>query len=363
MRVLHVFKDYFPPTRGGIEQHIHEVTHSLLGYKFAVLTSSGSKERVVEDDDGVRVVRTPELFRPVSTPITPSWSKFLKDSGADLAHFHVPNPYGEIEFLRARTELQMVATYHADIVGRAWLKPFFKPFQSSFLSKASRIIVSNPRLLATSPALAKHQERCMVIPFGIDPGEWDTRPDAADAIKERYPGPLLVFLGRLAYYKGVDLLIEAMLGIDATLLIIGDGPLRTELKRKTASLHLRHKVIFTGEVPDEERKAYLHAADMFVLPSTSRAETFGISMLQAMACGTPAISTELGTGTSWVNEDSVTGIVVEPGTGSALSDAILALLRDRERLADMGLAAAERVRTHFTKYQMLESLASLYASI
>ncbi|HLF69332.1 MAG TPA: glycosyl transferase family 1, partial [Actinomycetota bacterium] len=69
MRVLHVFKDYYPPTRGGIEQHIHDVTHSLSGYDFAVLTSSRSRRRITELDDGVRVVRAPELFRPVSTPV------------------------------------------------------------------------------------------------------------------------------------------------------------------------------------------------------------------------------------------------------------------------------------------------------
>lgn len=363
MRVLQVFKDYFPPTRGGIEQHINDLVHSLTGYQCAVLTSSRSRRRVVEDDEGVRVIRAQELARPVSTAITPSWSKFLRESGADLMHFHMPNPFGELMFLSSRAEPPMVATYHADIVGRKALLPFFAPFQQRFLKKAQSIIVSSPRLRDSAPSLIEHRDKCVVIPFGVEPGEWAERPAAADELREKYPGSLLMFLGRLAYYKGIEILIRAMRSVEATCLVAGDGPLRDEMKKRIAGLGLGHKIVFVGEIPDRERSAYLHAADVFLLPSTSRAEAFGISMLEAMACGTPAISTELGTGTSWLNKNLETGLVVEPNDPGALAGAIEALLRDDPRRQAMGHAAAERVRTHFTRSQMLESISSLYALV
>lgn len=363
MRIIHAFKDYYPPTRGGIEQHINEVVHSLKGFRFGVLTSSGTKKMVIDEDDGVRVVRAPEIARFASTPITPAWPKLMRESGADLLHMHMPNPFGELAYLFSRTDSPMVATYHADIVGRAALVPAFRPFQQAFLKKARRIIVSNPRLVDTSPSLENVKQKCVVIPFGIEPGDWVDPPQTSYDVHERFPGPLIMFLGRLAYYKGVDVLINAMRSVEATLLIVGDGPMRASLEALTSGLRLRHKIVFTGEVSDDERAALLHAADIFVLPSTSRAEAFGISMLQAMACGKPVVSTELGTGTSWVNQNNRTGIVVQPGVAADLAGALKALLQNRSKREELGLAGADRVRTTFTKFQMLESLASLYASV
>lgn len=363
MRVLHVFKDYYPPTRGGIEQHIHDVTHSLAGYDFAVLTSSRSRRRITEMDDGVRVVRAPELCRPVSTPVTPSWARFLRNSGADLLHFHMPNPFGELEYLVARTSAPMVATYHADIMGRAALRPLFAPFQARFLRRCRTIIVSNPRLAETSKTLVEHRSKIEIIPFGIDPAPWALRPPIADEIRAKIPGPIILYLGRLARYKGVETLVEAMRGIDATCLIVGGGPRGRALKDQARSMNLRHKVLFVGEVSDEMRRAYYHAADIFVLPSTTRAEAFGISMLEAMACGTAVVSTELGTGTSWVNRHGETGLVVAPGNTSLLSGAIRSLLGDATRRAEMANGARQRVATHFTRDAMLKAISQVYASV
>jgi rhamnosyl/mannosyltransferase len=148
--------------------------------------------------------------------------------------------------------------------------------------------------------------------------------------------------------------------VDATAVIVGTGPERSNLEARAASR--RGRVLFTGEVPDQVRKAYLHAADVFVLPSTSKAETFGISALEAMASGTPVITTEVGTGTSWVNEDGLTGKVVRPSDPAALGGAIKEILLDETRAREMGARASERVRTVYSKTTMLTDLESVYAS-
>lgn len=363
LRILQVFKDYFPPTRGGIEQHVHELVHSVDGFRFSVLTSSRGRRLVVDDDGGVRVVRAPEYARPVSTPITPAWARLLRESEADLFHFHVPNPFGELAYFASRAPVPLVATYHSDIVGRRALLPFFRPFQQRFLARARRIVVNNPRLLASSPTLAPHRSRAVVIPFGLDAGMWSGAPQEAEAIRQRHPGPLVLFLGRLAYYKGLDVLLSALRGVEATLLVVGDGPRRPELEAQAARSGISDRVVFVGEIPDADRPAYYHAADVFVLPSTSRAETFGIAMLEAMACGAPAISTELGTGTSWVNVHEETGLVVPPGDPARLADALGVLLGDEGRRREMGKAAAERVAARFRRQDMLDAIASVYRSL
>jgi glycosyltransferase involved in cell wall biosynthesis len=363
MKILHVFKNYFPPTYGGIEQHIHDIVHSLDGFEFAVLTSSRSREMVVDSDNGVRVIRTPEYARLASTPVTPAWVKLLGAAGADLLHFHMPNPFGEIAYLASRTWVPMVVSYHADIVGRQAAIPLFAPLQKRFLREAERIVVSSSNILETSKTLAPHRDRAVVIPFGVDPNHWGSRPAEAEKVREIHGSRIVLFLGRLAHYKGVEVLIEAMGRVTAKLLIVGDGPRRPALEAAAQNNLPRHKVEFLGEIPIEQRAAYFHAADVFVLPSTSRAEAFGIAMLEAMACGTPAISTDVGTGTSWVNVSGETGVVVPPGDPGALSGAIKALLGDDRLRKRLGEAAAQRVREHFTKERMLQSLASLYSEV
>lgn len=173
----------------------------------------------------------------------------------------------------------------------------------------------------------------------------------------------MIFVGRIAYYKGLDVLVEAMRNVDATCLIVGSGPRKKQLTEQVAEAGLSERIVLLGNVDEAMKRAYLHAADLFVLPSNSRAETFGISMLEAMACGVPAISTELRTGTSWVNRHRVTGLVVEPRDPSALAGAIKTMLQDEPKRRDMGAAAAHRVRERFTKQQMLDDLANLYRSI
>jgi rhamnosyl/mannosyltransferase len=153
-----------------------------------------------------------------------------------------------------------------------------------------------------------------------------------------------------------------MRDLEATLLIVGEGRLRPHLFDAAAAAGVLDRVVFVGEVADAERAAYYHAADVFVLPATSRAETFGIAMLEAMACGTPAVSTEVGTGTSWLNVDGTTGLVVPPGDPTALASALKRLLDDPDTRGEMGEAAAARVRESFTKKAMLDGLAEVYRS-
>jgi rhamnosyl/mannosyltransferase len=362
MRVLHVFKDFFPPTRGGVEQHVADICRSLPGFEFAVLTSARSRQRNVDDVDGVRVVRSPEYARPCSTPVTPGWWRDLRGDDADLLHLHLPNPFAEMAVLAGGRATPMVASYYAEMMRSPALARRYGPIQDRFLQRAERIVVSSPVLAMTASALRPYRDRVVVIPFGADPDEWPTNERDTDDIRARHPGPIVLFLGRLVWYKGVEVLIEAMASVDATLVVAGDGPERSRLESLARRRNLAHRVRFVGEVTNSERASYYRAADVFVLPSVSRAETFGIAMLEAMSVATPVISTELGTGTSWVNRSGDTGIVVPPRDPGALAAAIALLLRDHDLREGLGAGAARRAHQHFSKAAMLWALADLYAT-
>jgi glycosyltransferase involved in cell wall biosynthesis len=360
VRVQHVFKDFLP-VRGGIEQHIADVTRSLAGFEFSVLTSSRSRERLVEAVDEVEVVRCPEWARWLFAPVVPGWFRELRHSRAELLHFHVPNPFAEMAFLASGTTVPMVASYYAEVARHPWLARLYGPAQARFLARARAIVASSP-VLADAPALRAHRDRVVIVPFGVEPDEWPATPERETALRSRHTGPLVVFLGRLVWYKGVDVLTRAMASVDATLLVVGGGPERPRLERLARRSGLGARVRFMGEVGDDDRAAYYRVADVFVLPSVSRAETFGIAMLEAMSVGTPAICTEVGTGTSWVNRAGESGLVVSPGDPRALAGAIRLVLADEGLRRQLGTGARHRARRHFSKQAMLKGLADLYLS-
>ncbi len=371
MRVLHVFKDAFPPTYGGVEQHIWDTTRCLgPAFQSAVLTASRSPRGWVDELEGVQILRCAEFGRVLSTPITPSWWGELRRQTPDVLHVHLPNPVAELALLADwrrgphHPRAPIVASFHADIARNARLARWYLPLQRRFLSRVDRIVVGSPVLAETSAALAPHRGRVTIIPYGVDPDECSGPSGAVNALEavcDDSGRPVVLFLGRLVAYKGVEVLIQAMRSVDARLLVVGDGPARPELEQ--AALGSGIDVRFAGNVSNEARSACYRAADLFVLPAVSRAESFGIAMLEAMAHGTPAITTEVGTGTSWVNLHGETGLVVPPRAPDHLAAAITTLLSDDELRKDMGAAAAARARRHFSRRTMVERLADLYRQL
>jgi rhamnosyl/mannosyltransferase len=175
------------------------------------------------------------------------------------------------------------------------------------------------------------------------------------------PQPFLLFVGKLRYYKGLDVLLQALTTLpQAQLVVVGDGPMRGTWQALAQALGLAGRVTFVSEVAETTLLAYYAAAALLVLPSTSRAEAFGTVLLEAMAAGLPVISTAVATGTSWVNQDGVTGYVVPANNVEALAHAIRLLLSDAARRQRMGVAARERVAAAFTLTTMARQVATVY---
>ena len=170
----------------------------------------------------------------------------------------------------------------------------------------------------------------------------------------------MLFVGRLVPYKGVDVLLEALSGLNADAVIVGDGPLRPRLEALARELGVSNRVRFLGSVADAELAALYRACHVFVLPSVTRQEAFGVVQLEAMAAGRPVVSTDLGTGVGWVNRHGETGYVVPPRDPVALRDALGRLLADPELQRSMGDAAMRRVRSAFTVERMIDDILALY---
>ena len=164
-------------------------------------------------------------------------------------------------------------------------------------------------------------------------------------------------MARLVYYKGLEHLIEAARRVDAAVVIVGGGPLEESLRELAAGTDNVH---LTGEVSEEELVRHLAAADCFVLPSTSRAESFGIATLEAQAMGVPAIVTDVGTGTLEAIAPGESGLVVPPADAAALAAAIDEIISSPERASAMASAARERVERLHSSRRQAERILAVY---
>jgi len=232
------------------------------------------------------------------------------------------------------------------------------------LRKVDRILVTSPNYQESSEVLRGLRDKCAVIPFGIDQTRFRTvSSESVERVRTLYgPGPWVLFVGVLRYYKGLNYLLEAIASVHARLLIVGDGPEGPALRQTAEGLGLGEKVVFVGAVPDSDLPAYYGAASVFCLPSSERSEAFGLVQLEALASGVPIVSTELGTGTSYVNSDGESGLVVPPRDASSLAGALERLVQDNALRQRLSAGARERAE-FFTAARMLADTAALYDDV
>jgi len=365
MRILHVYKDY-PPVRGGIEHHLETLAtgQAARGHEVDVVVAATGRASTTSIEEGVRVLRAARLGTLRSTPISPQLIATTRRRPADIVHLHYPHPPGELSWLLRRFEPPAVISYHADIVRQKLLAMVLRPMTRAVFSRAARIIVSSPVMISRPNEISRCRDRVRVIPMGIpEPPEVPSDDPEFVALQARINSPVILFVGCLRHYKGVQHLIDALIDVDAVLVIAGDGPLRGELETQATARGLADRVLFLGEVEDATLWRVYKAADVFVLPSDSPAESYGLVQVEAMAMGVPVISTEVGTSTSWVNRHGETGLVVPPADPAALAGAMQRLLTDHELRIGMGRAARHRARTELLADTMIDRVLETYREV
>lgn len=365
LRVVHVGK-FYPPVAGGMERVLESLCEGPAAeVESQVIVCHSAGRTVRERRNGVAVTRVGTMGSAGSVPIAPGFAAELRRARGDVMVVHEPNPWALLAMATARPSLPLVVWFHSEVVRpRLQYALFYHPLARLVYGRAARIVVSSPLLAEHAAALAPYRDRVRVIPFGIDPSRWTATPaiqERASAIRAEAEGrPLVLFAGRMVPYKGVDVLLRAMKGLDASAVLVGDGPSRagwTALARETG---VDDRVRFAGEVPHAELAALYHACDLFVLPSVTRAEAFGYVQLEAMACGRPIVSTRLPSGVPWVNRDGETGLTVPPGDVEALRAAIARLAQDAPLRQRFGAAGRARVDAAFTIAGMRNAAAAVY---
>lgn len=367
MRVLHLFKTYLPETVGGIEQVIFQICQSGIphGVHGEVLTLS-AKDRPPELMVAEHLVHRARLdLQLASTGFSYSVLARLRAlaTEVDLINYHFPWPFMDLLHFAARIDKPTVVTYHSDIIRQKYLLKLYRPLMNRFLTSVDRIVAASPNYLETSEVLKRYRHKTSIIPYGLDQATYpDPSASVLDEWRQRFGARFFLFVGVMRYYKGLHILLNAAQGTDFPIVIVGAGPLELELRTQAQALGLAH-VHFAGRLDDEDKVALLQLCSAIVFPSHLRSEAFGISLLEGAMYGKPMISSEIGTGTSYINIHGETGLVVPPSDPQAFRQAMRTLWDRPEMALQMGIKARHRYEQLFTAQRMGQQTAQLYREV
>ncbi|WP_339489344.1 glycosyltransferase family 4 protein [Pseudomonas sp. EL_65y_Pfl2_R95] len=367
MRVLHFFKTYLPESMGGIEQVIYQLCQgsAAQGIDSHVLTLSSEQEPKDFALGSHQVHRANLDFYLASTGFSYSVFKRFRElaAEADIINYHFPWPFMDVVHFTSSVNKPTVVTYHSDIVRQQGLLQLYKPVMNRFLSSVDRIIAASPNYMHTSEVLTRFANKTRVIPYGLDKTTYPV-PDLErlGRWRQQFGLRFFLFVGVMRYYKGLHILLDALAGTNYPVVILGAGPLEQELRAQAQRLGLNH-VHFVGRLGDEDKVALLQLCSAIVFPSHLRSEAFGISLLEGAMYGKPMISSEIGTGTSYINIHGETGLVVPPSNPQAFREAMRTLWDNPELSAQMGVRALERYERVFSAQRMCEQTAELYQEL
>lgn len=367
MKVLHIYKHCYPETYGGIENVIYHLTQGLAQVNVTadVMTTTQAPQAHSRMMGDSRVYCYPTTVEFSSCPL--SWSMYRNFARIahqyDLIHYQFPWPYADLMARFSRVRLPTVITYQSDIVRQRLLKPMYLPMAHWFLNRADAIVTTSENLKHSSDTLHRYHDKISIIPIGIDKADYpDPAPDLLAKWRQRVGSQFCLFLGVLRYYKGVEFLLKAVSDSQIPVVIAGDGPEKQRLQQM-AQQHGLSNVQFVGRVSNEVKTVLLTLCRCVVAPAHLRTEAFCISLLEGLLFGKPLISTEVGTGTSFVNQDHTTGFVVPPADPSALRQALQQLMTDQTLYTALQTGAIRHYQQYFTRTKMVADYKQLYQTV
>lgn len=344
---------YFSPKIGGVENYSEQIARGIAkekDYSVSIITSSTdrySKETL----DGIEIHRLPVLFSISNTPINPMWyfwfKKYFETIKPSIIHVHSPVPFMADVAAFSAGKIPVILTYHAGSMkkGKIFTDLIIDIYEKTFLrllfKKATAIVVVSSVL--GSKILNRFKDKLYYIPPGVDMTKFS-------ASKVPHSGPI-VYVGRIEHsssWKGINVLIDAMKIVcrknsNAKLILVGSGDAVSHYCDVVASLGLQDRISFVGQKTGSELVHMYHAASMIVLPSVSNAESFGMTLIEAMASGRPVVGSRIG-GIPEVIDHQINGLLVPPNNPTALADAISSLFSNPELMDQYGNAGSEKAK-------------------
>lgn len=357
MRILHIGK-FYPPDRGGIET----ATKIIIDFLWRNRISSdvvcfSSSSTIKEKNDFGTLFRFKSNVKFLSTPFSLSYLWFLirNINNYDIIHIHVPNPISLLYLFFIKSEIRVIVHWHSDIINQRKSYLIYRPFEKILLSRAQVIIVGTKNYFESSKPLQNYKSKVSLISYCVPRTFPPIQPH------EKVEAVTVVSIGRLVKYKGYEYLVEAARSISSNIkiIIIGNGPEKKHLenlivKYQLTNIELKENV--------EDLSMELSKADIFCLPSVSRAESFGISLIEAMSYKLPLISTNVeGSGMNFINIHKKTGLIVRKESAEDLAEAINKLAASPELRELYSKNAYQRFLDEFEESKVMAKYLPLYS--
>ena len=372
MRLLHICKSYYRETEGGVERFVRTLSEGLRkqGILSIIATTTREKDFRNVSFSGCDIYYYPRTFTLASCPFSFSFLKNFKRLTAkvDVIHVNFPWPFIDIVLFLTHIRKPIVVTYQSDIVRQRLFDILYAPFRRYMLQKSIFIVATSENMAHSSPVLKKYAHKVQIIPIGLERASY---PEPSLAIlaywKEKLSklgikeGESFLSIGVLRYYKGLAFLLEAAKGTSLPVLIVGSGPEEGKLKKIAREKDIRN-VHFIGSVGEEDKIALIMLSKVVVSSAHLRSEAFCISLLEGLLFCKPLISTELGTGTSFVNKNGYTGLVVPPADPLALRKAMETINKNPALCEEFARNAYIHYTEHFTGQAMTKAYEALYKS-
>jgi len=359
------WRDITHPEAGGAEVHLSEIFKRVVawGHEVCFLTSGfpGAKPR--ELIDGMEVIRRGRWFD--ANYVLPL---FYRRNMADRRFDLVVEDINKIPFFFPVVSKAPVAAVVPHLFGSTVYRetnPVFATYVYVF-EKFIPFVYKDSLFLAISDSTKQdlvergvREERIGVVPCGIDHETYSSGQG------ERSPTPVIAFLGRLRKYKGVQYLIRSFRTLagefpEIRLIIVGDGPYRTSLEKLARSLGLSERITFTGFVSQEEKVDILRKA--WVAASPSPKEGWGLTVIEANACGVPVVASA-SPGLRDSVKPGVNGLLVPHGDVRELAGALRRIVSDPELLDRLSAGALEWARGFTWERCARDSFAFLISAV
>jgi len=364
MMRIGIVNSFYPPWRGGAETYASNLSTQLVmrGHDVEVLCASPPRKPGSYGVNGVRVTCLPITGWLYGTPIVSRLPQRLLQLRADLVHAGFPSPYNAFcaSLISRVTQTPSLLTWHNDLppvtaAAKALVYAHDNLVLPAYLRHFRAIISTSSKYARSSKILRKHLGRVRIIPNGVDCQRFhpNAKPDRIKLTCDLEKRKVILFVGALTRwhcYKGLDVLIKAFALAtrrrnDMVLMVVGDGNMKSTYQRLCMDLDLAEKTIFVGNVSDQDLPSHYAASDLLILPSKDRSEGFGLTILEANACGKPAIGSNVG-GIPDAIQAGFNGLLVPPNNPESLSQSIIRLVDDEHLRIEMGKNARAFAEEH-----------------
>jgi glycosyltransferase involved in cell wall biosynthesis len=377
MRIAHVtatFRPYHAGTGNVCYYNARELVRR--GHSVDVFTAAFPGAPEAETLEGIRVRRLRAVLRVGNAPLLPTLVRSL--NGYDLLHLHYPFILGA-EMVRLASALSgtpFVVSFHNDLIGEGSRQAVFSLYQrlSACLtvrgaSRLCAVSLDHYRSSLLSRSLVRRRDFAVEVPNGVDVQQFHPLGPGFD-LSERYGGPnnsqpilFIAALDRAHHFKGLDRLLQAMryLPPEVWLLVVGDGDQRSRFEHEASDLGLEARVVFAGAVTHENTPPLFRGASLTVLPS-SPPESFGLVLIESLACGTPVVASDIA-GVRTVVNQGVDGLLVDSRNPKTLAGAIERIWNDEPLRQAMGQQGRAKVENRYAWPRVGDRLEGVYLDV